>query len=92
MDLDDILYDERCENDIKDIEYTRGLSSPLASEESTKISLESIREQRDGLNKHRQSLLNRVPEQETWASFKINSIEDKDLAYLSASTGDEFAL
>ena len=47
---------------------------------------------RDGLNKHRQSLLNRVPEQEQWAVFSLESIEDKDLAYLSAATGDEFAL
>ncbi len=69
-----------------------GLSSPLASEESTRISLQSIREQRDGLNKHRQAILNRIPEQETWASFRLNAIEDKDLAYLSAATGDEFAL
>lgn len=70
----------------------RGLSSPLASEESTRISLQYIREQRDGLNRHRQSLLNRVPEREKWAVFSLNSIEDKDLAYLSAATGDEFAL
>lgn len=74
------------------IEDTRGLSSPLASEESTRISLQYIREQRDGLNKHRESLLSRVPEQESWAVFTLNSIEDKDLAYLSAATGDEFAL
>lgn len=71
---------------------TKGLSSPLASEESTRTSLQYIREQRDGLNKHRQSLLNRVPEQEKWAVFSLNSIEDRDLAYLSAATGDEFAL
>ncbi|MCQ2549935.1 MAG: hypothetical protein MJ134_07830 [Lachnospiraceae bacterium] len=70
----------------------RGLASPLASEESTQISLQYIREQRDGLNKHRESLLNRVPKRESWAIFSLNSIEDKDLAYLSASTGDEFAL
>ncbi len=79
-------------NDTRALANIRGLSSPLASEESTRISLESIREQRDGLNKHRQSLLDRVPERETFASFKVNSIEDKDLAYLSAATGDEFAL
>lgn len=76
----------------KNIEDIRGLSSPLASNESTRISLQYIREKRDGLNKHRQSLLNRVPEQEVWAVFPLNSIEDKDLAYLSAETGDEFAL
>lgn len=98
MDLDDMLdsfYDSENredENAIKKDNDMRGLSSPLASEESTKISLQYIREQRDGLNKHRQALLNRVPERETWAVFSLNSIEDKDLAYLSASTGDEFAL
>ncbi len=79
------------ENDM-DSNITRGLASPLASEESTKISLQFIRERRKGLNKHRQLLLNRVPEQEKWAVFSLNSIEDKDLAYLSAATGDEFAL
>lgn len=84
MDWDDILDDESRE--------TEGLSSPLASEESTRISLESVREQRDGLNRHRQSLLDRVPEKESFASFRLNAIEDKDLAYLSAATGDEFAL
>lgn len=85
MDLDDIFEDDKCDD-------IRGLASPLASEESTRISLQYIREQRDGLNQHRQSLLNRVPEQEKWAVFSLNSIEDKDLAYLSAATGDEFAL
>lgn len=73
-------------------EDIRGLSSPLASEESTRISLQYIREQRDGLNKHRESLLSRVPERDSWAVFTLHSIEDKDLAYLSAATGDEFAL
>ena len=98
MDWDDIFDDDR-HNDgrineefIARVDDIRGLSSPLASEESTRISLQYIREQRDGLNKHRQSLLNRVPEQEQWAVFSLESIEDKDLAYLSAATGDEFAL
>lgn len=95
MDLWDCIDDSRKDDrkdDSRRIDNIRGLSSPLASEESTRISLESVREQRDGLNKHRQSLLDRVPERETFASFRVNSIEDKDLAYLSASTGDEFAL
>ncbi len=95
MDLSDILdddkYDERDEDIIKN-DNVRGLSSPLASEESTRISLQFIREHKDGLNQHRLSLLNRVPEQERWSVFSLNSIEDKDLAYLSAATGDEFAL
>ncbi len=68
------------------------LSTPLTSESSTKVSLDSIRKHKDGLNNHRQSILNRVPDKETWGSFRLNFIEDKDLAYLSAATGDEFAL
>ena len=85
MDLDDILDD--CFTEEID-----GLHSPLFSDESTKISLEAIRNEQAGLNKHRQSLLNRVPDQNSWASLKLNSVEDKDIAYLSAATGDEFAL
>lgn len=99
MDITEYDYDnELCDIEISELESNKYeerellLSSPLASEESTRISLESIRNKRDGLNRHRQSLLNRVPDQETWASYKLNSIEDKDLAYLSADTGDEFAL
>lgn len=73
-------------------EINRGLSSPLASEESTRISLEFVRQGRAGLNRHRQYLLNRVPDRDTYASFPLNTVEYKDLAYLSAETGDEFAL
>lgn len=73
-------------------EIVEGLSSPLASEESTRLSLECIRTGKAGLNQHRLSLLNRVPESESWSSFKLNTIEFRDLAYLSAATGDEFAL
>ena len=87
MDRDDIVQYER-EPD-KGSNY---LSSPLASEESTIRSLASIRNQEDGLNRHRQSLLSRVPERREYASFPVYTVEDKDLAYLSAATGDEFAL
>lgn len=96
MDLDDILYeDERSDED--NIEKSisspvKGLYSPLASEESMRISLESIRKGNAGLNKHRAAILSRIPEQNQWAIFGLNKIEDKDLAYLSAATGDEFAL
>ncbi len=69
-----------------------GLSTPLASEESTRISLECIRNHQAGLNQHRLSMLNRVPDRESWCSFKLNVVEYSDLAYLSAATGDEFAL
>lgn len=73
-------------------EENNGLSSPLASEESMRNSLESLRQGRAGLNRHRQSLLNRVPDRDTYASFPLDTVKDKDLAYLSAETGDEFAL
>lgn len=105
MDLDDLWDDDDRYDDensagspeetdeLKETsEKIEGLASPLASEASTIRSLLSIREKRDGLNEHRQSLLNRVPERETFASFRVNTIEDRDLAYLSAATGDEFAL
>lgn len=93
-DLDDELWsgEEVRSNDELQKGANRGLSSPLASEESMRISLESLRKGYDGLNRHRQSLLSRVPERDTYASFPLNAIEYKDLAYLSAETGDEFAL
>lgn len=100
MDLNDILDDEINEsfNDANELEHNtsahkiNGLSSPLSSEKSIQISLQLIREHRAGLNEHRQSILKRVPKRETFSSFKLNYIKDKDLAYLSAATGDEFAL
>ena len=69
-----------------------GIESPLASSASTMISLEAIRNKEAGLNEHRTKLLSRVADQECWGTFPRNSIEIKDLAYLSAATGDEFAL
>ena len=90
MDLNDIFEEEKCMYcDSPVNNCLQGLSAPISSEESTRISLQSIREQRDGLNRHRQSILNRVPERETWCSFPLKTIEDKDLAYLSAATGDD---
>ncbi len=91
MDLFDTLEDEKNPIDTEDYRLN-GLASPLASEESTRISLEFIRERKNGLNQHRQALLNRCPCQNSWISLRPNSIEEKDLAYLSAATGDEFAL
>lgn len=91
MDLDDI-FDIDSEDYARYPQDTDGLYSPLSSEESMRTSLEDIRSGRAGLNKHRQSLLNRIPEQNSWHPFPLNTVEDKDLAYLSAETGDEFAL
>ena len=64
----------------------------LSSSESTRISLEAIRNGEAGLNTHRQELLNRVPNQNDWATLKRDSVSIKDIAYLSAATHDEFAL
>lgn len=55
-------------------------------------SLDSIRYGSGGLNQHRQAMLDRVPGHGDWASFQREHIEMKDLAYLSAKTGDEFAI
>lgn len=64
----------------------------LSSTKSMQTSLQAIRNGNAGLDDHRQSILNRVPESGDWASFKHESIILKDLAYLTAKTGDEFAL
>ena len=64
----------------------------LDSLRSTQISLESIREGNAGLNAHRQSMLDRVPEIGDSAIFKYESLELIDLAYLTAKTGHEFAI
>lgn len=64
----------------------------LSSSESTRISLEAVRLGEAGLNQHRQSLLNRVPNQNDWAALQRDSVTIKDIAYLSAATHDEFAL
>lgn len=67
-------------------------SITLSSTKSMQISLQAIRNGKAGLDVHRQSMLNRVPEIGDWASFKYEAIILKDLAYLTAKTGDEFAL
>ena len=64
----------------------------LLSSRSLQISLEAIRSGNAGLNAHRQEMLNRVPATGDWSRFDINTVELRDLAYLTAKTGDEFAL
>ena len=64
----------------------------LSSTESMRISLESIRTGDAGLNQHRKNLLARAPEIGDWARLQLNSVEEIDLAYLSAATQNEFAL
>lgn len=64
----------------------------LLSTVSTKKSLLAICKGDAGLNEKRKSLLSRVSVRNSYATFAGNSIKIKDLAYLSAYTGDEFAL
>lgn len=64
----------------------------LSSSSSMKISLEAIRNGEAGLNERRKKLLNRVPCPDDWSAFPKDSVSIKDIAYLSATTGHEFAL
>ena len=64
----------------------------LSSTQSLRVSLESVMKGTSGLNEHRVSLLNRAPKTDDWARFSKNSLTMKDLAFLTAKTGDEFAI
>lgn len=64
----------------------------LSSSASTRKSLEAIRNKHAGLTKKRERILAQVPNSNDWAIFNKDAIEVKDLAYLAAKTGDEFAL
>ena len=67
-------------------------SMELSSGKSMQTSLSAIRAGDAGLNERRQKMLDRVPESGSFSSFSKEYIEMKDLAYLTAKTGDEFAL
>ena len=64
----------------------------ISSSKSYKRSLEDIANGRAGLNKRRTNILNRVKNSGDYHRYEKNSITTKDLAYLSAATGVEFAL
>lgn len=64
----------------------------LCSTQSMRVSLESIRNGTGGLDAHRSKMLERVPNSGNWARFKLNHLEMKDLAYLTAMTGHVFAI
>lgn len=64
----------------------------LQSAQSMRISLESIRRGEGGLDAHRTIMLQRVPEPGDWARFPLEHLQMKDLAYLTAKTGHEFAI
>lgn len=59
---------------------------------SLRTSLLWIKQEKSGLDNKRNNLLNRVPQPNDWAKFNHKSIKVKDLAYLTAASGDEFAL
>ena len=64
----------------------------LSSVRSTRTSLEAVRSGKAGLDAHRQSLLERVPKAGDYAKVELGSLEMKDIAYLTAKTGVEFAI
>lgn len=64
----------------------------VSSTKSTITSLKKISEGRAGLNNHRLSLYNKVPNSGDWAKVKKGSVSNKDVAYLSAFTNHEFAV
>lgn len=57
-----------------------------------RVSLDSIRHGGGGLDARRASMLNRVPGPWDWAKFPYGHLEMRDLAYLTAKTGHEFAI
>ena len=57
-----------------------------------RVSLESIRRGDAGLDEHRAAMLRRVPAIGDWAKFSYEHLSMKDLAYLTAKTGHEFAI
>lgn len=64
----------------------------LQSAQSMRVSLELIRHGEGGLDEHRASMLRRVPDVGDWANFPCEHLKMKDLAYLTAKTGHEFAI
>lgn len=67
------------------------ISSP-GSTKSFKRSLADIAAGKAGLDKRRQNILGRLGESGSSHRFEKGSISNRDLAYLSAATGNEFAL
>lgn len=64
----------------------------LSSSASFRKSLEAIRNGKAGLSDVRKAILNKVPNSGDDCSFERDSVTPRDIAYLSAATGDEFAL
>lgn len=67
------------------------ISSP-GSTKSYRKSLKAISEGKAGLDKRRKAILGKIPEESSAIRLGKNSITERDLAYLSAATDNEFAL
>jgi hypothetical protein len=67
-------------------------NSLLSSAHSLQVSLKGVMEGTDGLDTHKQALLDRVPNTSDWAKVDKDSVDIQDLAFLSAKTSHEFAL
>lgn len=70
----------------------KGISIQASSTESYRKSLKAIVSGKAGLDKRRTNILNRVPETGDFAELERDTISDRDMAYLSAAAGHEFAL
>ena len=64
----------------------------LSSTHSIQVSLQTIRAKKAGLDAKRKGLLDKVPNTGDWITLDREAIQMMDLAYLTASTGDEFAI
>ena len=64
----------------------------LSSSHSLLVSLNGVLNGTAGLDKHRQSLLDRVPNSNDWAKIEKDSVTTQDIAFLSARTKHEFAI
>ena len=64
----------------------------LSSSHSLSVSLQAIASHKANLSAKRIRMINRTPTPGDWANFSMNSVEIKDLAFLSAYTGHEYAL
>lgn len=64
----------------------------LQSARSMRVSLEAIKRGDGGLDAHRAEMLKRAPDPGDWAIFPPEHLEMKDLAYLTAASGHEFAI
>ena len=75
----------------KSKDRTIEINSP-GSTKSFRASLNSIAKGKAGLDKRRTNILNKVPQSGDAEVFEYGSISNRDLAYISAKTGHEFAL